>query len=120
MDGKKPPVPVGAGGFSVSSGMIVSVAASAAAPTGRAAALVVPAVVDALAHDGEEGRRNKQADEDGRDHSSAAFLYELSTSWGRPSPPSLCMGRQDLRVSPAGSVDRWATSHRDVAAPHPP
>ena len=27
------------------------------------------------------------------------------------------MGRQDLRVSPAGSVGRWATSHRDVAAP---
>lgn len=28
-------------------------------------------------------------------------------------------GRQDLRVSPAGSVGRWATSHRDVAAPRP-
>ena len=38
---------------------------------------------------------------------------------GHPSPFFGSRGRQDLRVSPAASVGRWATSHRDVAAPHP-
>ena len=61
MDGKKPPFPIGKGGFSVLSGMIVSVAASAAAAASRAACTVITRLV-ALPHGAggqSGGRKNK-------------------------------------------------------------